>query len=663
MKSTALLIPALLLLQSCSTLNLGSRTPSSLPPLENEARMLIDAIEVNYGPLKMKQESVGLQWEQHKNRFLEKMKSAKTSIEVYQSILELFAGLKDAHVKAQIPSSYQVRFDAQFMRVEGKVLLNHLGVATRDASHCSAKPGDELVAIEDRTLPEVFTLMDPVLHIGNERSTRALQTLALSNWTERNRLVTLTRATPDGKSYARFGFRSRAEGKTFECALPADVKGSPLVSFPLDANLSDSDALAAARAELTRLASATHDPQALRADRDSERNSGLKGLALSRADREILDQALHAADLQEQLVGLELPEVRAIQIGQKRPFFKLPRNFRRINGMGAGAPIVGKPFNRASGVFAGIFKRNGKKIGFVRVPSYMPGNSLSLLTTDLSLRALLSQMERRTDLLILDQTHNPGGAVIFSDWLVGALVGELDPEKHMKFAVRPRGDWLSTYSQLTLDLKGIEQKEAQAAQGQGKAPSGNKVFMRKTYLEAMQKQYEKVFASYARGEFQSPPVSLYLTSAYLKDTIDSIFVRLDQDRRHRFAGALLDVLYPFHSAQALSDGRVYSKPVYMMIDELDFSGGDATPAILQDYGRVKLVGVNTAGAGGTVEQFSSKGMFPVNYTLTTSLMVRPGGRLVENTGVKPDIEFELTAEDLANGFSSSFERMLDKLGI
>jgi C-terminal processing protease CtpA/Prc len=101
----------------------------------------------------------------------------------------------------------------------------------------------------------------------------------------------------------------------------------------------------------------------------------------------------------------------------------------------------------------------------------------------------------------------------------------------------------------------------------------------------------------------------------------------------------------------------------MMIDELDFSGGDATPAILQDYGRVKLVGVNTAGAGGTVEQFSSKGMFPVSYSLTTSLMVRPGGRLVENYGVKPDIEFELTAEDVADGFSSSFERMLDKLGI
>jgi hypothetical protein len=470
-------------------------------------------------------------------------------------------------------------------------------------------------------------------------------------------------ASPDAKGNVirEFAFKPNLPGEheAYYCKLPAQVSGTPLISFPLYKDLSDSEVLAAARAELTRLAEAKKPSSRIRAEREHD----FRGLPLSRADREILEQAVRVADLQEQLVGLELPEARTIQIGQKRPYFKLPKNFRRINGLGAGAPIVGKPFNRASGVFAGIFKRNGKRIGFVRVPSYMPGSSLSLLMADMSLRALLSQMEKKTDLLILDQTHNPGGAVILSDWLVGALVGKLDPEKHMKFAVRPRGDWLSTYSQLTLELKGIEQKEMQAALGSGKAPSGNQVFMRKSYLEQMQKQYEQVFASYARGEFQSPPVSLYLTSAYLKDTIDSLFVRLDKDRRHRFAGALLDVLYPFHSAQALSEGQVYSKPVYMMIDELDFSGGDATPAVLQDYGRVKLVGVNTAGAGGTVEQFSSKGMFPVNYSLTTSLMVRPGGRLVENYGVKPDIEFELTAEDVADGFSSSFERMLDKLGI
>ncbi len=654
-----LLIPALLLLQACTTLNPANRNPSSIAPLENEARMLVDAIEVNYGPLKMKEESVGLRWEEHKNRFLERMKGAKSSIEVYQSVLELFAGLKDAHVSVSIPSSYQVRFDAQFMRVEGKVLLSHLGAAARQSSQCAAQAGDELVSIEGRGVPELFQLMDPVLHVGNERSTRALQTRALSTWTEKNRLVTLARATPDGKGVARFAFRSRTQQTDLDCTLPAQIKGSPLVAFPLDAHLSDSDALAAARAELTRLASVTKNPARVRAKHDSD----LGRLPLSRADREIVEQALKVAELQEQLVGLSLPEARSVEIGQKRPYFKLPKNFRRINGLGAGAPIIGKPFNRASGVFAGIFKRNGKRIGLVRVPSYMPGSSMSLLMADMSLRALLSQMERKTDLLILDQTHNPGGAVILSDWLVGTLVGDLDPEKHLKFAVRPRGDWLSTYSQLTLELKGIEQKELQAALGAGKAPSSNQVFMRKAYLEQMQKQYERVFASYARGEFQSPPVSLYLTSSYLKDTVDSLFVRLDQDRRHRFAGALLDVLYPFHSAQALSDGRVYSKPVFMMIDELDFSGGDATPAILQDYGRVKLVGVNTAGAGGTVEQFSSKGMFPVSYSLTTSLMVRPGGRLVENYGVKPDIEFELTSQDVADGFSSTFDRLLTQLGL
>ena len=661
MKSSFLLLLALLLLQSCSTPSQVSRNPSSIPPLENEARMLIDAIEVNYGPLRMKKESVGLNWEALKERFMGQVIGSENAQEVYWSIQHLFASLKDAHVSVSIPSSYRVHFDAQFMWVGGKVLLSHMGAETREASQCRAKPGDELIAIQSRSIPHLFEKMDRYLHVGNERSTRALQVRALSNWTESNHLSALASPDAKGNVIREFEFKPNLPGEheAYYCKLPAQVSGTPLISFPLYKDLSDSEVLAAARAELTRLAEAKKPSSRIRAEREHD----LRGLPLSRTDREILEQAVRVADLQEQLVGLELPESRTVEIGQKRPFFKLPKNFRRINGMGAGAPLIGKPFNRASGVFAGIFKRNGKRIGFVRVPSYMPGSSISLLMADMSLRALLSQMEKKTDLLILDQTHNPGGAVIFSDWLVGALVGKLDPEKHMKFAVRPRGDWLSTYSQLTLELKGIEQKEMQAALGSGKAPSGNQVFMRKAYLKQMQKQYEQVFASYARGEFQSPPVSLYLTSAYLKDTIDSLFVRLDKDRRHRFAGALLDVLYPFHSNQALSDGQAYSKPVYMMIDELDFSGGDATPAILQDYGRVKLVGVNTAGAGGTVEQFSSKGMFPVSYSLTTSLMVRPGGRLVENYGVKPDIDFELTAEDVANGFSNSFERMLEKIGI
>ncbi|MBK7960547.1 MAG: hypothetical protein IPK04_04625 [Bdellovibrionales bacterium] len=90
---------------------------------------------------------------------------------------------------------------------------------------------------------------------------------------------------------------------------------------------------------------------------------------------------------------------------------------------------------------------------------------------------------------------------------------------------------------------------------------------------------------------------------------------------------------------SLTKPGVYTKPIYMVINQFDFSGGDATPASLQDYGRVKLIGTRTAGAGGTVESFSSRqGFLQFTYSLTTSLMYRPGNQTtpyVENYGVIP----------------------------
>ncbi len=99
-----------------------------------------------------------------------------------------------------------------------------------------------------------------------------------------------------------------------------------------------------------------------------------------------------------------------------------------------------------------------------------------------------------------------------------------------------------------------------------------------------------------------------------------------------------------------------------MINELDFSGGDATPAVFQDYERGLLIGTQantqTGGAGGTVENFAIRGAHEVNLALTTSLMVRHRGALVENYGVKADHNVPITRDDIANGYAGYFERLL-----
>ena len=652
----------------------SGRSPANITPLEQEARALIDSVEINYGPLQLKRQTVGLDWDAVKATFMNDVKTAKTSREVYMAMVRFFASLKDAHVSITIPSTYKIAFDLQFMNVGGSTLLNYLGSQTKAKSGCQAVAGDELVSIEGKTIPQLFAMLDPYLHVGNERSTRALQVYGFSNWTEKNTLVGLARKDANGQTYANFSFRARKTGAAFDCAIPAAVSGNPLVSYPIDAQLTDAAAMSAARAELQRQLELTRAPKA-----PAARQAWVAQLPISVVGRKTLAVANRAIELQQKLVDTSLPNIDAIlaeansfegaiaqapiKIGQNRPYFKLPKGFNRINGFGAGLPIVGKPFNGSTGLFAGTFKRGEKKIGFIRIPSYMPKSNRALMFANMSLRSLLAQMEKNTDELIIDQTHNPGGAVIYSDWIVGALVGNFEPAKHMHFVVRPRGDWLSTYSSLAIELKKIEEQQTQAEAGQARKPKASDVYLKTTYLDQVQAQYETVFKAYSRGDFMSAPVSLYLTSEYLRDTIDSVFMRLEKGDKKKFLGGALEVLYPFHGDEALTRGQAYTKPVYMMIDELDFSGGDATPAILQDYGRVKLVGVNTSGAGGTVEEFETHGTFPIGYHLTSSLMMRSGSRTVENVGIHPDIDFELTDEDVADGFTNSFERLLNQLGV
>lgn len=90
----------------------------------------------------------------------------------------------------------------------------------------------------------------------------------------------------------------------------------------------------------------------------------------------------------------------------------------------------------------------------------------------------------------------------------------------------------------------------------------------------------------------------------------------------------------------------YTKPLLVLINELDFSCADLFPAILKDNGRATLFGKKTAGAGGYVRPYPHLSRFGIaGYSLTGSLLYRLDGTPIENLGVKPDIDYELTLRD------------------
>ncbi len=96
----------------------------------------------------------------------------------------------------------------------------------------------------------------------------------------------------------------------------------------------------------------------------------------------------------------------------------------------------------------------------------------------------------------------------------------------------------------------------------------------------------------------------------------------------------------------------YTKPILMLINEMDLSGGDFMPAILQDNKRATLFGSRTAGAGGFVLSFefpNTNGIAFCSYT--ASIAERINADKIENLGVEPDIKHDITPEDIKKGYA------------
>lgn len=618
---------------------------------QDELQSIFRTIEDNYGPLTLKKKTIGLDWAATKARVASRVQAARNDRDYYFDVADMFNSFNDAHVSMQLPSTYAISLPFQLSYVENRFIVNYVDVTRMSAQGCDLNLGDELLAMDGQT-PLALQQTNPYYHkFGNDLTNRAMFARLITHRTESGGLPLSSDPSPTTKMVFLRG------GSTFDCVLKYKVTGLPL----LGRDLAPGNPATPQSSELAERSDPFNSfmPQGARPlptfglERTFDPNSPEMRI-LSDADQLInLRTALPGTfsragildgddDSQDKTKGVK------IEIGHADPLFKLPSDFKPIT------PVLGNWAGKLlmNDIFAGTFPYKGKTVGYVRLADYEPMTALQLLPyLAANLRRIIGQLQERSDYLIIDQMDNPGGAVAYSDMLVEALVGKLDPAKHLRFAVKPTQDFLTQYSTIISVLK--ESKAASSDGGEGSGGNAKESDDDKAIdglVAALQQDYDRIHTAFSNFSDLSEPISLADLSNVLIYEMNSLMAKLPT--------SILDMIF----GKEVGQPQHYTKPVYMLTNELDYSAGDATPATLQDYGRVKIVGVHTAGAGGSVGVFSTRVVSKLDWHMTESLMVRKDGSYIENVGVTPDIPFVLTIDDYKTGFKDTLTRLMKTIG-
>ncbi|MBI2304675.1 MAG: S41 family peptidase [Chloroflexi bacterium] len=106
-------------------------------------------------------------------------------------------------------------------------------------------------------------------------------------------------------------------------------------------------------------------------------------------------------------------------------------------------------------------------------------------------------------------------------------------------------------------------------------------------------------------------------------------------------------------------GLALDMPLVMLVNSASASGSEVLAAALQDAGRAPLIGVKTLGKG-TVNHLrplsDGSGLY-----IAFALWFSPKGRSINKVGVAPDINVEMTMEDITNGRDPQLERAVEYL--
>lgn len=251
---------------------------------------------------------------------------------------------------------------------------------------------------------------------------------------------------------------------------------------------------------------------------------------------------------------------------------------------------------------------NSKVGGFVRIPRYTPDDYKEAHRQFLD---IIKRFEEQADVLVIDQTNNPGGSLYYLYALLTMVTDKpLALPTHRVALTQEDLYYAHHYIELLEDIETEEQAKELLDDFYICLP------VNKELAHRLLDYFNFIDLEWNRGKLLTDPCHIYGIS----------------------------------SLSPHPEGH-FTKPILVLTNALDISGGDYFPAVLQDNQRATIMGTRTAGAGGFVSRLSYPNLHGIaELCYTASLVVRPDNTYIENAGVKPDIPYAITQADLQNNY-------------
>lgn len=255
-----------------------------------------------------------------------------------------------------------------------------------------------------------------------------------------------------------------------------------------------------------------------------------------------------------------------------------------------------------------IYMNDKKKlIGYLRLSSFI---EYDFNKAAHDYKDIISRFESMTDALIIDQVNNPGGSVFYLYFLASMLTDQPLQTPLHRMAIT-QADVLQAKKSIT-ELQKIKNDN-----------DARELFFHDLHGYPVSYQMVQFMLSYHRMIISEWEAGHKLTRPYWIAGVNQI----NPASIH------------------------YTRPILLLTNHLDFSGGDFFPAILKDNRRVTILGTRTAGAGGYVNSVQIPNNIGIDYfSITESIAERVDGNPIENLGVTPDIVYEMSATDYQTNF-------------